>query len=147
MKIWIDGDACPNKIKDILYKAAIRKKITTTLVANHFISIPASPFIKRVMVEKGFDVADTKIIEQIEQGDLVITADIPLAHEVVMKKAKALSPRGILFNENNIKEALSMRDFYTSLRDSGIHQTHTPQISPLDIREFANQLDRILAKA
>lgn len=145
MKIWIDGDACPGKVKEILFKAAIRKKIITTLVANHFIKIPASPFIKRMMVGAGFDVADTKIIEQIQAGDLVITSDIPLAHEVVMKKATALSPRGTLFTENNIKEALSMRDFYTSLRDSGLHQSTTPQFSPVDVQRFANHLDRILA--
>ncbi|KTD61825.1 YaiI/YqxD family protein [Legionella spiritensis] len=146
MKIWIDGDACPNKIKDILFKAAIRTRVTVTVVANHFARIPHSPFIKRIVVDSGFDVADTKILNQIEKGDLVITADIPFANEVVMKKAIALSPRGKIYTENNIKQALAVRDFHTSLRDSGVQQSGESKISPLDIRQFANQLDRLLCQ-
>jgi uncharacterized protein YaiI (UPF0178 family) len=144
LKIWIDGDACPNKIKDILFKAAIRNQIEVIIVANHFPKIPLSPFIKRMTVEAGFDMADTRIIRNIEAGDLVITADIPLAHEVVMAKALALNPRGTLYTERNIKQALAMRDFHTSLRDNGLQQSGENKLSATDIREFAKHLDRLL---
>lgn len=146
MKIWIDGDACPNKIKEILFKAAIRTQTEAIIVANHFPRIPPSPFIKRITVASGFDMADTKIVSEIQPGDLVITADIPLAHEVVMAKALALSPRGKLFTESNIKQALAMRDFYTSLRENGLQQSGEDKISAADIRAFASQLDTILAQ-
>ncbi len=144
MQIWIDGDACPNKIKEILFKAAVRAQTTTVLVSNHFIKLPTSPFIKRILVGSGFDVADQRIVQEVKAGDLVITADIPLADEVVKAGAFALSPRGKLFTTANIKQALAMRDFYSSLRESGMHQSGEDKISPTEIRQFANQLDSFL---
>lgn len=147
MNIWVDGDACPKPIKEIIFKAAIRTKISAIFVANHFISIPQSPFIKRILVTAGFDVADSEIISQIAAGDLLVTADIPLANEAVMKKAIALNPRGSLYTENNIKQTLAMRDFHSTLRDSGLIQGGASKISATDIRKFANQLDNILNKA
>ncbi len=146
LKIWIDGDACPVKIKDILFKAAIRTQTTAIIVANHYPKIPPSKFIQRVVVSSGFDIADKKIIDNVHPGDLVITADIPLAYEVVMNQAHVLTPRGQPFTENNIKQALAMRDFYTSLRENGIQQSGESKISPADIRQFASQLDKLLHK-
>lgn len=146
MKIWIDGDACPGAIKDILFKAAMRTKTEAILVANHFSKLPASPYIKRLLVGSGFDVADNTIVENIKVEDLVITADIPLADAVIRKNALALNPRGRLYTENNIKEALALRDFHTSLRDSGLQHGGAAKISAADIRQFANQLDRLLSK-
>ncbi|WP_367607426.1 YaiI/YqxD family protein [Legionella sp. W05-934-2] len=147
MKIWIDGDACPVAIKEIIFKAAKRTNTLTTIVANHFSKLPPSPYIKRQLVEGGFDAADNVIIAQVSVGDLVITADIPLADEVVKKNALALNPRGQLYTEQNIKQALAMRDFHTSLRDSGIQQSGSAKLSSSEIRQFANQLDRLLAKS
>lgn len=147
MNIWIDGDACPNKIKDILFKAAVRTQTEVIIVANHLLRIPPSPFIKRMTVAHGFDVADTAIINEIKKGDLVITADIPFAYEVVMAKALALTPRGKLFTESNIKQALAMRDFHTSLRENGLQQSGEDKISATDIRQFASQLDKILSRS
>ena len=146
MKIWIDGDACPGAIKDILFKAAMRTKTELILVANHFSKLPASPYIKRMLVGSGFDVADNAIVAHLKADDLVITADIPLADEVIKKNALALNPRGRLYTENNIKEALALRDFHTSLRDSGMQHGGNAKINATDIRLFASQLDRLLCK-
>ncbi|MCA0404217.1 MAG: YaiI/YqxD family protein [Proteobacteria bacterium] len=147
MQIWIDGDACPNKIKEILFRAAIRTKIPLVIVANHFLSIPPSPFIKRLQVEFGFDAADKKIAENIKENDLVITADIPLAAEVIAKKAIALNPRGELYSPQNMKQILSMRNFNESLRENRLISGGQAKLSQTEIRNFSNNLDKILAKA
>jgi uncharacterized protein YaiI (UPF0178 family) len=146
MKIWIDADACPNVIKDILYRVAQRKQLPLILVANHDIRTPASPYIKSVKVEHGFDVADNYIAQQVMGNDLVITADIPLAAAVIEKGALALNPRGQLYTENDIQQRLSMRNFMEELRSTGQISGGPPAISQSDRREFANQLDRLLAK-
>ncbi len=144
LKIWIDADACPNVIKDILFRAAERKQVNLILVANQFISAPPSLFIKSVQVSKGFDVADNYIVQQCQPNDLVITADIPLAAEVVAKQAYALNPRGELYTKENIKEHLAMRDFMTSLRDTGQVSGGPAAFGQKDKQAFANALDRFL---
>lgn len=146
MKIWVDADACPNVIKDILYRAAQRKQLPTIFVANHNIRTPASPYINSVKVEHGFDVADNYIAQQVSEKDLVITADIPLAAAVIAKGAKALNPRGELYTENDIQQRLSVRNFMEEMRSAGQITGGPAAISQSDRREFANQLDRILAK-
>lgn len=146
MKIWVDADACPGVVKDILFRAADRKGIQTTFLANHAIRIPPSKNISFIQVVSGFDVADDEIVKRVNAGDLVITSDIPLASEVIEKGAHALSPRGELFTEDNIKPRLNIRDFLDTMRSSGIHTGGPPPLSQTDRREFANHLDRFLAK-
>ncbi|MEN9898118.1 MAG: hypothetical protein RLZZ66_1767 [Pseudomonadota bacterium] len=146
MHIWVDGDACPKAIKDILFKAAERKQIALTMVANQQIQLPPSRFIKMLQVSAGFDVADTKIVEKLSEGDLVITGDIPLANEVITKGAHALNPRGEMYSHENIKERLNMRDFMDTLRSNGVHTGGPAPLSPRDIQAFANQLDKFLAQ-
>ncbi len=119
MHIWIDADACPKMIKEIIFRAALRTKTPVTLVANSFLTYPNSPLIRSVKVEKGFDSADNYIVAQVKEGDLVITADIPLAAEVIAKKAAALNPRGELYSENNIRQRLNIRDMNEQLRATG----------------------------
>jgi uncharacterized protein len=146
LQIWIDADACPNVIKDILFRAAERRAIPLVLVANRSIATPPSPFIKAVRVANGFDVADSYIVQQCKANDLVITADIPLAAEVVAKHAYALNPRGELYTHENIKEHLAMRDFMTGLRDTGQASGGGPAtLGQRDKQAFANALDRFLA--
>ena len=144
MKIWVDADACPVVIKDILFKAANRAKIMTTLIANHYIEIPPSPFIKFVQVQNGFDIADDEIVKRVQESDLVITSDIPLADEVITKLAQALSPRGELYSKENIKSRLNIRDFMDTMRASGIHAGGPSALSQKDRQNFANHLDRII---
>jgi uncharacterized protein YaiI (UPF0178 family) len=146
MNILVDADACPNVIKDIIFRAAIRLKIQTTCFANHAITIPRSPFIKRVQVLGGFDVADQKIIEVCEPGDLVITADIPLASSVIEKGAHALNPRGELYTLENIQERLAVRNLMDTLRGAGQNTGGPPPLNKQDQQAFANALDRFLAK-
>jgi uncharacterized protein YaiI (UPF0178 family) len=146
MKIWVDADACPAVIKDILFRAADRAKIETILVANHFLKMPPSRFISFVQVSSGFDVADNEIVKRCTAHDLVITADIPLAAEVVEKGCLALNPRGELYTESNIRQRLNMRDFMDTLRSSGIQTGGVPPISQGDRQAFANNLDKLLAK-
>lgn len=146
MKIWVDADACPKVIKDILYRAAQRKQISLVLVANHYLQTPSSAYITSLKVEQGFDVADKHIANTVEVGDLVITADIPLAAAVIEKGAVALNPRGELYTVNNIQQRLSMRNFMEEMRSTGQISGGPAAISQSDRREFANQLDRILAK-
>ena len=145
MKIWVDADACPVVIKDILFRAAQRTETMLTLVANQAIRVPASDFIRTVQVSSGFDVADNEIVKQLDAGDLVITADIPLAAEVIEKGGHALNPRGELYSQDNIRARLNMRDFMDTLRASGIHTGGPPTISHSDRQAFANSLDRFLA--
>lgn len=146
MKIWVDADACPGVIKDILFKAAKRSKVLTTLVANQFIRIPPSPYIKLLRVTPGFDVADDEIVKRVNPGDLVITSDIPLAAEVIEKGGLALNPRGELYSANDIKARLNMRDFMDTMRSSGIHTGGPPALNQTDRRDFANNLDRLLTQ-
>lgn len=146
MHIWIDADACPRVIKEILFRASERTEIPMTLVANQFLPTPPTPWIKAVQVPAGFDIADNYIVQHVHADDLVITADIPLASEVVDKKALALNPRGELYTKENIKQRLSMRDFLDTLRSSGIDTGGPKSFSEQDRREFANQLDKLLAK-
>ena len=146
MKIWVDADACPVVIKEILFKAADRTKIAITLVANHYIRVPPSPFIKFIQVPSGFDIADDEIVKRVEKGDLVITSDIPLADEVIEKSGLALSPRGELFTKENIKSRLNIRDFMDTMRASGVHTGGPPALNQTDRQNFANHLDRIITK-
>ena len=145
LKIWIDADACPNVIKDILFRAAERRKLPLILVADRLIATPPSQLIKAVQVAGGFDAADSYIVQQCQANDLVITADIPLAAEVVAKQAFTLNPRGELYTPENIKEHLAMRDFMTDLRDTGQASGGPSSFGQRDKQAFANALDRFLA--
>ncbi|VAW81300.1 Protein YaiI [hydrothermal vent metagenome] len=145
MTIWVDADACPVVIKEILFKAAKRTGVQLTLVANQPVRIPPFPTISFLRVGAGFDVADNEIVKRIEQGDYVITSDIPLASDVIDKGAQALSPRGELYTSDNIKQRLNMRDFMDTMRSSGIHTGGPPTLSKSDRQSFANCLDRYLA--
>lgn len=147
MPIWVDADACPVVIKEILYRAAERAKMQLTLVANQSIQVPRSAYIRSKRVEHGFDVADNYIAQHVEPGDLVITADIPLASDVIEKGGTALNPRGERYSEENIRQRLGMRDFMDTLRSSGIQTGGPPPLNQTDRRNFANELDRYLAKA
>jgi uncharacterized protein len=147
MHIWVDADACPVVIKDILFRAAERTGIELTLVANRWIKVPAAKNIRALQVEHGFDVADNEIARRVQPGDLVVTGDIPLAAEVIAKDALALNPRGELYTENNIRERLNLRDFMDTLRSSGIDTGGQSALGPRDRQAFANQLDRLLARS
>jgi len=147
MHIWVDADACPVVIKDILFRAAERTGVELTLVANRWIQVPAARHIRALQVESGFDVADNEIVRRVKAGDLVITADIPLAAEVIAKSALALNPRGELYTAENIRQRLNMRDFMDTLRSSGIDTGGQAALGQRDRQAFANQLDRLLARA
>lgn len=146
MKIWVDADACPVAIKEILFRAAQRTAILLTLVANHAMRIPASQHIRFIQVNAGFDVADNEIVKRAQAGDLVITGDIPLAAEVIAKGGYALNPRGELYTTNNIRARLNMRDFMETLRASGVETGGPAALSQADRKAFASQLDKLLAK-
>ncbi|MEM8661141.1 MAG: YaiI/YqxD family protein, partial [Pseudomonadota bacterium] len=144
---WVDADACPGAIKDILFRAARRTGFNLTLVANHALPVPADTNIRMRQVSSGFDVADDEIVELSEAGDLVITSDIPLAAEVIEKGAHVLSARGERLTADNIKPRLNMRDFMDTMRASGMQSGGPPPLSNQDKQKFANQLDSLLAKA
>lgn len=146
MKIWVDADACPVVIKDILFRAAERTGTVLTLVANQTLKVPPSRYIKFIRVASGFDVADNEIVKILSVGDLVITSDIPLAAEAIEKGGTVLSPRGELYTANNIRARLSMRNFMETLRSSGVDTGGPPALNQSDRKEFANQLDRLLSK-
>ena len=146
MNIWIDGDACPKQVKQILFRAAIKRKITSYLVANHFVDMPASIYIERIIVESGFDRADQYILEHIQRDDLVITGDIPLAEYVLEKGAFALSPRGFIYTSNNIKQVVAMRNMNESLRSSGLIQGGPKPLQQKEILLFSNHLDKLLTQ-
>jgi len=146
MRIWVDADACPRVIKDILYRAADRVGVPLILVANQPLQVPASPNIRSIQVAPGFGVADNHIVQQAQPGDLVITADIPLAAEAIDKGALALNPRGELYTRENIRQRLNMRDFLDTLRGSGIDTGGPAALSQADRQAFANQLDRLLQR-
>lgn len=147
MKIWVDADACPVVIKEILFRAAERTGIQLTLVANHYMQVPSRKNIHFLQVSAGFDVADNEIVRLAEKGDLVITSDIPLAAEVIEKGTEALSPRGERYSADSIKSRLSMRDFLDTLRGSGIQSGGPPPLSQGDKQDFANHLDKWLRTA
>ena len=146
MRIWIDADACPKIVKEVIYKTSARLQIPITLVANSYLSIPMSPLINFVQVEQGDDVADFYIIEHMNIEDLVITQDIPLAAEIVKKEALAINPRGEIYTEENISERLSIRNFMHDLRENGVNTGGPPALGPKDKEKFTNSLDRILTQ-
>lgn len=144
MQIWVDADACPNVIKEILFRAADRAQIVVTLVANQLIRTPPSRFIRSLRVVSGFDEADNEIVRRCEAGDLVITADIPLAADVINKQAIALNPRGERYTPETIRERLTMRDFMDTLRASGVQTGGPDSLSQRDRQQFANELEKWL---
>lgn len=146
MQIWVDADACPKAVKEILFKTAIRREVKVTLVANQYMTVPTSPFIDTVKVGAGFDVADNEIVKLCSPGDLIITADIPLADKIVDKGATGLNPRGELYTEDNIKSILSMRNLMEELRSAGTVSGGPAAFSPKDKQNFTNQLDKYLTR-
>jgi uncharacterized protein len=146
MQIWVDADACPKPVKEILYRACHKRQVLMTLVANQYLSAPASPYIKSIQVSGGFDVADNYIVQQLLAGDLVITADIPLAAEAIAKGAAVINPRGERYTKDSIGARLNMRDFMETMRSSGVVQDGPPPYNDRDKQAFANALDRFLAQ-
>ena len=146
MKIWVDGDACPGGVKEILYRVAARTQMCVVFVANQYLRLPLSDYLEMVQVPGGADVADDEIVVRCAAGDLIITADIPLAARVVAKGALALDPRGALYDATNIGQALDMRDFMSGLREGGVETDGPRGYGAKDRQEFANQLDRLLAQ-
>lgn len=145
-RIWVDADACPVAIKEILFRAAQRTQVHVTLVANHALRTPPSPYIRSIQVPGGFDVADNEIAAQVTPGDLVVTQDIPLAAAVIEKGALAIHPRGELYTTDTIKQRLSMRNFMEELRGAGVDTGGPAALHPRDKQAFANQLDRWLTQ-
>jgi uncharacterized protein len=146
MVVWVDADACPAQIKEILFRAAERVQVQTILVANHALRVPKSRFIQAKQVESGFDVADARIVAALTAGDLVITADVPLAAQVVAAKAFALNPRGTLYTPDNVQDHLARRNFMDALRSSGEPTRGPAPLNKMDIQAFANELDRFLTR-
>lgn len=146
MQIWVDADACPKVIKEILFRAARRTGVQLTLVANHALQTPVDKNITSLQVASGFDIADDEIVQRCDPDDLIITADIPLASEVIDKGAHALNPRGEFYDKENIRQRLNMRDFMDTMRASGVQSGGPPTLSQRDRQAFANQLDRFLAR-
>jgi len=146
MHIWVDADACPLVIKEILYRAAERAQVQMTLVANKLLGVPRSQWIRSIQVARGFDVADNEIAKRLAPGDLVITADIPLAADVVARGGHAINPRGELYTTENIRERLAMRDLMGKLRETGVPTGGPAPLDNADRKRFADQLDRFLAK-
>jgi hypothetical protein len=146
MKIWVDADACPKVIKEILYRVARRTTITTIFVANQPLQVPHSPYIKKIVVSAGFDIADKYIVDEMEAGDLIITADIPLADAAITKGGVVLNPRGTFYTAENIKHHLAMRNLMTGLRDNGVVSSGQGKLSNKEPMAFANQLDKLLQR-
>lgn len=146
MNIYVDADACPTVIRDILFRVAQRQKITTYFIANRLVSHPPSAYLQSIRVADGFDIADQEIIQRCQSGDLIISADIPLAAEAIAKGAQVLSPRGELLTPDNIRERLNMRDFMDTMRSSGLHQGGPPPLTQRDRKAFADHLDRLITK-
>ena len=147
MKIWVDADACPRAVKDILFRVAERTQIAVTFVANQRIRLPESPFIDLIQVGQGADIADDEIANRCESGDLIVTADIPLAARAVEKGAQALDPRGTLYDKNNIGQVLDMRNFMDNLRGSGVETGGPNSFGQRERMKFANELDRFIARS
>jgi uncharacterized protein YaiI (UPF0178 family) len=147
MTIWVDADACPRPIKEILFRAAERTGVMLTLVANHAMAVPKRPNVRLVQVRGGFDVADNEIMGRVEKGDLVVTADIPLAADVIARGGDALNPRGEMYSADTIRSVLNMRDFMDTMRSSGVVTGGPPTLSQADKQAFANQLDGWLSRS
>jgi len=146
LKIWVDADACPAPIKEILFRVANRRQLHVTLIANQMLRVPPSPWIRCLQVPAGFDVADARIAEEVRAGDLVISADVPLAAKVVTKGGFVLDPRGMMLDEANIQERLTLRNFMDELRASGVETGGPSAFSAADRQRFANALDSFLAR-
>jgi uncharacterized protein YaiI (UPF0178 family) len=146
VQIWVDADACPGAVKEILYRAAERVRVTVTLVANQLLQVPATPHVKSIRVSAGFDVADRQIARLVRPGDLVVTADIPLAAEIVERGALALDPRGELYTPDNISERLAVRNLMDELRSVGLDTGGPASYGKSERQAFANQLDRLLTR-
>lgn len=146
MQIWVDADACPGAIKTILFRAANRRRIVTTLFANHPVRVPKSPYVRSVQVEQGFDAADRRIVNAVNPGDLVVTGDIPLAAQVIDRQGAALNPRGTLYSVDNINEHLGRRDYMEAQRASGLVTGGPSALNKTHIQKFANGLDTYLAR-
>jgi uncharacterized protein YaiI (UPF0178 family) len=146
MTVWVDADACPGPIKEILFRAAERERVATVVVANHALRVPRSAYIRAVHVERGFDVADKRIVEQLAAGDLVVTADVPLAAQAVAAGAVALNPRGTLYTVNNVQDHLASRDLLDRLRSSGEILGGPAALGKADLHAFANELDKYLTR-
>ena len=146
MHVWVDADACPVVIREILFRAAERRRLPLTLVANQLIRTPGSAWIRSLQVASGFDVADQEIVRRVQAGDLVITGDIPLAAEVLEKNAFVLSPRGERYTEQSIGARLNMRDFMETLRASGVQTGGPPALGKAERKAFADELDRLLTR-
>ena len=146
MKIWVDADACPKGIKEILYRLAERKKISVIFVANQYLHLPNSQYLEMIQVTQGADVTDNEIADRCERVDLVITADIPLAARVVEKGALALDPRGTLYDDNNVGQKLSMRDFMSDLRSAGVETGGPSAFGAKERQKFSNELDKIVSQ-
>jgi uncharacterized protein YaiI (UPF0178 family) len=146
MVVWVDADACPVQIKEILYRAAERAQIRTVFVANHALRVPKSPFLEAKQVDSGFDVADARILTTLAAGDLVVTADVPLAAHVVAAKAFALNPRGTLYTPDNVQDHLARRNYLETLRSSGERTRGPAPLDKSDLQAFANQLDKFLTR-
>jgi uncharacterized protein len=146
MVVWVDADACPAQIKEILFRAAERTGVRTVLVANHALRVPKSRFIQARQVEMGFDVADARIVAGVSAGDLVVTADVPLAAQVVAAKAFALNPRGTLYTPDNVQDHLARRNFMDALRSSGERTRGPAALSKADVQQFSNELDKFLTR-
>ncbi|MEM7277278.1 MAG: YaiI/YqxD family protein [Pseudomonadota bacterium] len=146
MRIWVDADACPGSVKEMLFRASKRTGVLVTLIANHPMKIPATPSVTLVQVPSGFDVADNEIVKRLSPGDLVITADIPLAAEIIEAKGHALNPRGEMYSPETIKAQLTMRDFMETLRSSGVQTRGPPPIGQRESKLFGAALDGFLAK-
>ncbi|RLJ62115.1 YaiI/YqxD family protein [Sulfurisoma sediminicola] len=145
MQIWVDADACPRPVKEILFRAAMRTGVAVTLIANQMLAVPRSPHIRALQVPKGFDVADNEIARRVEAGDLVVTTDIPLAADVIAKGGKVLTPRGETYDAGSIAAALTLRNFMDTLRSSGVETGGPASFSASDQHAFARQLDRELS--
>jgi uncharacterized protein YaiI (UPF0178 family) len=146
MVVWVDADACPVQVKEILFRAAERVRVETVLVANHALRVPKSQFIKARHVERGFDVADARILANLSPGDLVVTADVPLAAQAVAAKAFALNPRGTFYTPDNVQDHLARRNMMDALRSAGEQTRGPPALSRTDIQAFANELDKFLTR-
>ena len=145
-KIWVDADACPNLIKNVIFRLADKRQIDVVLVSNHYVKTPNSRFVSAKQVGKGFDEADNEIIALMSGGDLVVTGDLPLANDVIQKRGFAINPRGTVYDEENIKSHLSRRDLMEDLRDSGVVSGGPSALNKKNVQEFANAIDRLVTK-
>ncbi|MGE0484613.1 MAG: YaiI/YqxD family protein [Gammaproteobacteria bacterium] len=146
MKIWVDADACPGAVKEVIFRAAERRRVETVLVANRPLQLPPSPWIRALKVADGFDVADNAIAAAVAKDDIVVTADIPLAAEVIAKGAHALNPRGEVYDDDTVRQKRAMRDFMDTMRASGVHSGGPPPYAARDKKAFADAFDRLLAR-